>query len=105
MTALPAPIQNFLDATNRGDAKGVVDSFTADAMLNDWGRQFDGHAGVASWDSTDNTGVRSRMEVLSFKPSANGTLVTIRVSGDGYNGTGNLDFSLSGDRISQLLIK
>ncbi len=105
MTDLPEPVRAFVEATNRGDAKGVVDSFAADATLIDWGRHFAGHAGIASWDSTDNTGVQSRMQVLGIKPSTDGVVVTIRVSGNGFNGTGHLAFTLKGDKIGHLLIQ
>ncbi len=105
MVDLPRPIQAFVDSTNRGDADGVVGCFTKDAILIDWGRRFDGHAGVASWNKTDNTGVESHFDVLGMEPSARGYLVTLRVTGNGFNGTSGIDFGLSGDRISQLVIE
>ncbi len=105
MTDLPEPIRAFVEATNRGDARGVVESFAEDATLIDWDRHFAGHAGIASWDATDNTGVKSRMEVLGVQPSANGIVATIRVSGNGFNGTGHLAFTLSGSKIRHLLIQ
>ena len=49
---LPAAIQNFIEATNRGDSDAFVAAFTQDAYLNDWGREFHGHQGVRAWNRT-----------------------------------------------------
>jgi hypothetical protein len=65
---LPAAIQNFIEATNRGDSGAFVAAFTEDAYLNDWGREFLGHEGVRAWNRTDNIGVRSHFELVSAEP-------------------------------------
>lgn len=43
---LPIAIQTFIDSTNTADSDAFVASFTNDAYLNDWGREFHGHEGV-----------------------------------------------------------
>ncbi|MDN4613190.1 nuclear transport factor 2 family protein [Leifsonia sp. F6_8S_P_1B] len=103
---LPPPVQRFVDATNRGDSEAFVDVFTDDAYLNDWGREFHGHDGVRDWDRTDNIGVNSHFDVVGIEPGpdADTVVVTMTVSGDGYNGTGPLVFGLRGDRIASLRI-
>jgi hypothetical protein len=37
----------MIDSTNRGDSEAFIASFTDDAYLVDWGREFHGHDGVA----------------------------------------------------------
>ena len=64
----PAAIQNFIEATNRGDSDAFVAAFTEDAYLNDWGREFHGHDGVRTWNRTENIGVRSHLELVSAEP-------------------------------------
>lgn len=103
---LPSAIRAFIDTTNSGDTEGFVGSFTQDAYLNDWGREFRGRDGVRSWNSTDNIGKQSRFSDVSVK---NGTEpdsydVTVKVTGNGYNGIGNLNFRLRGDLIQSLVI-
>lgn len=105
MTALPDPIRAFLDASNRGDAAGVIACFTPTAVLDDWGRQFDGHDGIAAWDQTDNTGVQSHLEASHVETIGNTVVVTVEVRGNGFNGTGHMHFQLSGNRIARLDIK
>lgn len=103
--ALPDPIQQFIDATNRGDSEAFVDAFTDDATLDDWGRVFSGRDGIRSWDSTDNTGVNTKFDLISWKVRSEDTFVVVlKVTGDGYNGTGPMEFTLNADGISRLII-
>lgn len=102
---LPEPIQRFIDTTNEGDSAAFVDTFTDDAYLNDWGREFHGRAGVRSWDSTDNIGVKSHFELVEAREGSPGTwIVTLTVTGDGFNGTGPMEFQLRDGRIASLRI-
>ena len=103
---LPAPIKVFIDATNRGDTESFVAAFTDDAYLNDWGREFHGHDGVRSWDATDNIGVRSHFELVGVEPGKRDDeyVVTLTVSGDGFNGTGPMLFTVRDDLIARLEI-
>lgn len=105
MTKLPKPIQAFIDASNRGDAAAVVACFTPIAVLDDWGRRFVGHAGIADWDRTDNTGVQSQLAAINVETVDTTTIVTVNVRGNGFNGTGHMHFQITGDRISRLDIK
>lgn len=103
---IPTPIQAFIDATNRADSDAFVAAFTDDAYLNDWGREFRGRDGVRDWDRTDNIGVQSRFEFKGIKPGADpdSYVVTLKVSGNGYNGTGPMTFHLRDGLISSLRI-
>jgi SnoaL-like domain len=103
---LPAAIQAFIDATNRGDSDAFVAAFTEDAYLNDWGREFHGREGVRSWNRTDNIGVRSHFEFVSAEPGGtpDSYTVTMTVTGDGFNGTGPMSFELRGGKIASLRI-
>jgi ketosteroid isomerase-like protein len=102
----PAAIQAFVDTTNAGDSDAFVAVFTEDAFLSDWGREFVGHEGVASWDRTDNIGKRSHFELLGVKPGVGDQqfIATVVVTGDGYNGTSDLEFTVRGDKVARLVI-
>ena len=104
--AVPAPIQTFVEATNAGDTDAFVAAFTPDAHLNDWGREFTGHDGVRSWDRTDNIGVQSHFDLVGIEPgpAPDTFVVTLRVTGNGYNGTGPMTFRLRDGRIADLRI-
>ncbi|PJJ65197.1 nuclear transport factor 2 family protein [Compostimonas suwonensis] len=101
---IPAAIQSFVDATNAADTEAFLACFTDDAYLNDWGREFHGHSGVASWNQSDNIGKQSHFEVVSVAERGDEVVVTMEVSGNGYNGTGPLAFTLDGELIKRLVI-
>jgi hypothetical protein len=105
-TDVPAPLQAFIDATNRADSAAFVAAFTDDAVLDDWGRVFHGSAGVAAWNRTDNIGKQAHFELVGIEPTddANRIVATLTVSGGGFNGTGPMTFEFRGGRIARLVI-
>jgi hypothetical protein len=105
-TPVPAGLREFIDATNRGDSAAFLAAFTEDATLDDWGRVFHGHDGIAAWDRSDNIGKRSRFELVGIEPTddPDRVVATLAVSGDGFNGTGPITFAFRGDRISRVTI-
>jgi len=102
----PAAITAFIDATNAGDSDAFVAAFTEDAFLADWGREFVGHEGIAEWDRTDNIGKRSHFDLLAVKPGLGDQqfIATVMVSGEGFTGTSDLEFTVRGDRVARLVI-
>jgi hypothetical protein len=104
MTDLAAPIERMIDATNRGDHEAFVACFTEDALLSDWGKEFRGREGVASWDRTDNIGRSTHFDVAAARQEGTRDVVTLKVSGDGFNGMSDFTFELDGDLIRSMTI-
>jgi AcrR family transcriptional regulator len=102
----PAAIKAFVDATNAADSEAFVAAFTEDAFLDDWGRQFHGHDGVASWNRTDNIGVRAHFELADVEPAGepDSYTVTMKVRSHRFNGTGTMAVKVRGDKIASLVI-
>lgn len=100
----PEPIRRFVDATNAGDTEAFLDTFTADASLTDWGRSFHGREQIARWNQSDNIGVRSNLRIVRIAEAQGSYQVRIAVKGDGFNGEGDMVFTLDGDRIASLII-
>jgi hypothetical protein len=101
----PSAVQRMIDATNAGDGEAFVAAFTEDAYLEDWGRQFRGHEGVRSWDRTDNIGKNTHFEARGTRQEDGSYVVTLEVTGDGFNGTSDITFEVEGDRIRSMVIK
>jgi len=103
---LPTAIRAFVEATNAADTDAFLAAFAPDATLDDWGRVFRGADGIAAWNRTDNIGVQAHFDVVEHAPGAeDGThVVTLRVSGNGYNGTGPMTFTVRDGRIVSLVI-
>jgi ketosteroid isomerase-like protein len=105
-TSLPPAIAAFVTATNAADTDAFLAAFGDDATLNDWGREFSGHDGIARWNQTDNIGKQAHFEVGGIREEEADALyiVTLTVSGNGYNGTGDMSFRLRGGLITEVLI-
>ncbi|MFI2485445.1 nuclear transport factor 2 family protein [Promicromonospora kroppenstedtii] len=103
---LPAAIQEFIDATNAGDTERFVATFTDDAYLNDWGREFHGPDGIRSWNETDNIGMKSHFDLVSVEPGdgPDAYTVTIKVTSNRFNGTGPFKFDLRGGKVASLVL-
>jgi hypothetical protein len=104
MEAIAVPIQRMIDATNSADTEAFLASFTADAYLSDWGRGFTGRDEIAKWNQTDNIGRQAHFEALASREVDGTQVVTLRVTGNGYNGTGDMEFTIEGDLISRMII-
>jgi hypothetical protein len=105
--SIPAPIQAFIDTTNAGDNEGFVAVFTDNAYVRDWGREFNGHEGVASWNRTDNIGVNMKFELISCEatgPGPESYALTIKATSNRFNGTGTMQITLRNNLISRLEI-
>ncbi|MCI2423010.1 nuclear transport factor 2 family protein [Saccharopolyspora sp. K220] len=102
----PAAIRAFIDSTNQGDSDAFAAAFTRDAYLNDWGREYRGRDAVRDWDRTDNIGVQAHFELIAIEPgpSPDSYVATLKVTGNGHNGTGPMTFQLRDGLIASLRI-
>ncbi|MGX5839617.1 nuclear transport factor 2 family protein [Mesorhizobium sp. ArgA1] len=100
----PDPIRRFVEATNKGDTEAFLDTFAADASLIDWGRSFHGREQIARWNQSDNIGVKSNLRIVRIAEAKGSYHVRIAVKGEGFNGEGDMVFTLDGDRIVSLVI-
>lgn len=103
---LPPALRTLVDATNAGDSARFLTAFTDDGFLDDWGRRFQGHDELASWDRTDNIGKRSHFDVTGLRDgeSQGELLLDLTVSGDGYNGPATFMILLRDGLIASLVI-
>ena len=103
---IPKPIQNFLNATNNGNNEELINIFTKDAYLRDWFRIFNGHKGVSSWNISDNIGKDTHFDIQSIRngEKENSYIVSLKVSGKGFNGNSNIFFLINDNLISELII-
>lgn len=100
----PDPIRRFVEATNAGDTQAFLDTFANDVFLSDWGRDFHGRDGVARWNQSDNIGVQSNLRIVRVEQRGGVHHARVAVTGNGFNGEGDMAFTLVGDRIARLVI-
>lgn len=100
----PEPIRRFVEATNEGDTEAFLGAFAEDAFLSDWGRSFQGREQIARWNQSDNIGVKSHLRIIRIAAAEGSYQVRTAVAGNGFNGEGDMTFTLDGDRIASLVI-
>ena len=100
---LEPAIERLISATNSGDGELLLQSFTEDAVLVDFGRTFRGRSQIAVWDRQENTGTQN---VIRMNDVVEGAPVRLKisVSGNGYNGNGVFEIELRDGLISRLNI-
>jgi hypothetical protein len=109
-TALPAPVQSYIDACNAFDLEALTACFAADALVNDIRREFRGLASIRGFLEREIIGDRVTMEVSEGREHHGNFIVDAKMDGE-YEKTGLPNplilthyFSVRGDRIVQLII-
>ncbi len=105
MTDLPAPVAALLDAANANDTEAFLGSLTADAVVDDWGREFRGPDAIRGWSDGEFIGVAVTLDVTDVERRDDETTVTATVGGDGFNGPSHFTFRVSGDRVARMTIR
>jgi hypothetical protein len=101
---LPQAIHRFITATNDADSDAFVATFASHAYLEDWGRAYHGHEGARAWNASDNVGKQSHFDLVSARQQGEEWVVTLDVSGNGYNGRSDIRFIVAGDLLSRMVI-
>jgi ketosteroid isomerase-like protein len=105
MSEVPSAVQRMIDATNAGDSEAFVAAFTPDAVLVDWGKEFEGREGIASWNESDNIGRSAHFEIVESVAEGDVWIVNLAVTGGGFNGESGFRFELTDDLISRMEIQ
>jgi ribokinase len=101
----PAPVAGLLQAANDNDIDAFLAGFTADGVVDDWGREFTGPDAIRSWSDAEFIGKRVSLEVRAIDQRGTTTVVTAEVGGDGFNGPSHFSFEVEGDRVARMTIR
>ena len=105
MPALPEPVARLLQAANDNDVDAFLAEFTADGVVDDWGREFAGADAIRSWSANEFIGKRVTLDVRDIEQSGTTTVVTAQVGGDGFNGLSHFSFTVEGDHVARMTIR
>jgi len=105
MSEVPSAVQRMIDATNAGDHDAFVAAFAPDAVLVDWGKEFEGRDGIAGWDESDNIGRQAHFEIADVVAEGEVWIVNLDVTGGGFNGESGFRFELADDLITRMEIQ
>jgi ketosteroid isomerase-like protein len=101
---LPAAIERFIAAANKGDVAAFLALFAADGVVDDWGRRFTGHAAIRNWSDEEFIGKQVSLKVTGFERNGDTVGVMADVGGNGFNGPSRFTFVLDGDRLREMRI-
>ena len=105
MTELPGAVARLIEAANANDTQAFLASLTADAVVDDWGREFHGPEAIQGWSDGEFIGVHVSLDVTAVERRDDETTVTATVGGDGFNGPSHFTFAVSGDRVARMTIR
>jgi len=103
--SLPGPVQAVFDATNAGDTEAFLAAFADDGVVDDWGREFRGHAEIKRWSDGENIGVRATWAPTEVETHGGEHVVTATVGGNGFNGPSHFTFRTDGARVTRMTIR
>ncbi|WP_280427713.1 nuclear transport factor 2 family protein [Nocardia brasiliensis] len=99
------PVAQLLDATNAGNIDAFLAGFTADGVVDDWGREFRGPAAIRQWSDNEFLGKQVTLEVTESKTEGADTTVIAQVGGNGFNGPSTFVFTTADDKVSRMTIR
>jgi ketosteroid isomerase-like protein len=105
MNHMPQPVAALITAANSGDTEAFLASFTPDAVVDDWGREFRGSDAIGQWSDSEFIGVHVSLEVTAVELQGRTTTVTAMVGGQGFTGPSHFAFELGGDRVDRMAIR
>jgi hypothetical protein len=110
MSNLPAPVEEYIRATNAGELAALLDTFADHALVNDQLREYWNKPAIAEWAAREVIEPKLTMDMRTFITNGDQVAVTANVDGN-FDKRGLPDplavafyFSLRGDKIVQLLI-
>jgi SnoaL-like domain len=100
-----AAISALLAAANTHDTDAFLDCFTADGVVDDWGREFTGAAAIKGWSDAEFIGVDVALEVTETVERDGETVITAQVGGRGFNGPSHFGFRVEGEKVRRMTIR
>ena len=107
---LPDAVEAYVRASNAADLGALLDTFVDDALVNDQLCDYWGKEAIAEWAASELITQRLTMSVTKVVNHYDNAILTANVTGD-FDMRGLPDplvlgfyFSISGDRIVQLII-
>ena len=105
MQDLPKPVAALLEAANANDTAAFLACFTADGVVDDWGREFHGSDEIRGWSDGEFIGVHVSLAVTDVERADAATTITATVGGEGFNGPSHFTFVVDGERVARMTIR
>ncbi|WP_443095383.1 nuclear transport factor 2 family protein [Rothia koreensis] len=103
--SIPEPVASFLAAVNAHRETAFDESFTADAVVDDWGKVLTGLDQIKDWSATEFIGSSPILDVTSVDIEDGTVAITGDWRSSHANGPSSFRFDLDGDRIAAMIIR
>ena len=103
--SLPEPVARALQAANDNDTDAFLAPFTADGVVDDWGREFVGTRAIRAWSHREFIGQHVTLDIQHIAHDGDTVAVAADVGGDGFNGTSHISLTIRGDRVSRMTLR
>ena len=102
----PPVIQDYIEASNAHDVKGIVDCFTDDAVVRDENAMRHGKVEIRRWATETIEKYKFQFKPLSADERDAETILSVEVSGSfpGSPVTLEYQFTIANDKIQSLII-
>jgi ketosteroid isomerase-like protein len=102
---LPRPVEAALEAANANDMEAFLDCFTEDAVVGDWGWEFQGRDEIRAWSDREFIGRRVSLDVTAVEGRNGKTVIAVDVGGEGFNGRSRFKFQIEGDKVTRMTVR
>ena len=103
-TSLPSPLDRFVAAVNAGDTSGFLACFAEDAVVDDWGRSFTGHARIKGWSDRELIGAKGVLKVQSVSAKGDRVVLKGNWASKVFTGDSTFDFHVTDGLIREMKI-
>jgi hypothetical protein len=104
-TEVSKPVRTLIDAANAGDSAAFLAAFTAEGVVDDWGREFRGADEIEQWSNGEFIGMDVSLQVDEVEADLHRTIVLATVGGSGFNGPSHFTFETQGNLVSRMTIR
>lgn len=104
-TEPPTPVAEFIAIVNSHDGPAFLDAFTADGVVDDWGREFTDRTAIKAWSDAEFIGANGTMDVQRVEADGNRVVVVADWRSTHANGLSEFTFDTDGDRIARMTIR
>ncbi|TDZ45783.1 YybH family protein [Mycobacteroides franklinii] len=102
---LPQYVADFLDAVNRHDEAALLDSFSPDGFVDDWGRVFTGREAIKGWSDKQLIGAGGTISPEKVRYNGDAVIVTGDYRSERVNGLFAFTFRRDGDKLASVKIR
>lgn len=102
---VPEPVHSFFERVNAHDEEAFLAAFADNAVVDDWGRVFEGRDAIKGWSDREFIGSKGVLSVEEVHLSDSGITVIGDWRSSYANGRSSFTFELDGSLFARMTIR